>query len=246
MNRNAAVALGAATMMLVAGPALVSGATGGTPTGDGGGVVALDTTYYWNSLPDWSKKTRYTPGTVVRYGSKAWQATKSGKNHKPKSSSSYWVQVYAVGQPGTGATGPAGPTGATGATGPTGPSAAFQATNAAVVVIGAANTQVVSLPLAGGSYVVSASAVLQTTVFSPRTMFCELADGNCTVYAPITWAATDPGFPVTARWTANTSLAVTVPAVVGASVQLMCRTTVAGVQTTGTAVIHATHVASLG
>lgn len=253
MNRNAAVALGAATMMLVAGPALVSGAAASTPAGDGGGVVALDTTYYWNALPDWSKRTRYTPGTVVRYGSKAWQARRTGKNHKPKTSSSYWVQVYAVGQPGTGATGPAGPTGpagatgahgATGATGATGPSNGYFATGALGQAVPAGGVALATIPaLPPGHYILSASvSMISVGASQPQ---CTFNIAGATVPGSPLWLEQRPAGGTS---TAALNYAVTVPTLLGStteSASLYCWNTAGTTATTVTAQLTAIKVASL-
>lgn len=254
MKRNHAIALGAASMLVLAGPTIVASAST-PPTEGGGGVVALDTTYYWNSLPDWSKRVRYTPGTVVRYGSKAWQATRSGKNHKPKTSSSYWVQVYAVGQPGTGATGPTGAqgptgptghTGATGATGVTGPSNGYFATGAAGLNVPAGGALLATIPaLPAGHYIVTATASMVT---GPGGLpACTFNVAGATVAGSPLWYS--PGDPVANSYkSVAITYGLTLPTLLGStteSVSLYCWGPGAVTTTISTSSITAVKVGSL-
>jgi hypothetical protein len=250
MKRATAIALGAASVMVLASPAM--GSLASPPSDVNPGVVTLDTTYYWNDLPSWSSKKRYTPGTVVRYGSKAWQSIKSGKNHKPKSSSSYWSQVYAVGQPGagtTGPTGPAGPTGPTGSTGPTGPSTGYLATGAAGQTIpqGPATVALATFPaLPAGAYIVNASASMGAA--AGTNVYCTLvtAGGGSVPGSPL-WTGTSVGGGTLSM---AFTYAVSLPTVLGNPTEALSLTCARGVGggsgTVTTAALTAIRVASLG
>jgi hypothetical protein len=189
-------------------------------------------------------------GTAVRFQSRAWQSVKAGRNHKPSGSSKYWKLVTAIGQPGSqpngsagavGPAGPAGPAGPSGPAGPPGPVAATQATNNVDKAFNSTFTTVVSVPLAPGNYVVTAGTPLLVTAVVPgRLVECTLADsvGQPVSAAPL-WAATLPNL---AFATASVAFAVAVPNTPGASIQLMCRTSDPGVQSTKTSVLIATKV----
>jgi hypothetical protein len=166
---------------------------------------------------------------------------KSGKKCKRTEKALTWNQ-----------TGPAGPTGATGATGAPGApglssSVAYQATSMAVVPLGTAKTSVISLPLAGGMYVVNASATIKTTRLDlvPGAKECLLADGSGAAYTSAPLWAVNGAVGVGQTDIANINYAITVPTVPGASVQLMCSWAGGGSETTGVSVITATRVQSI-
>lgn len=210
----------------------------------------------WSDLPAWSKTTRYRVGAAVRFQSKAWQATKPGRNHKPSAGSSYWIRVTVTGEPGSGSagppgpagpagavgpSGPPGPSGPTGARGPAGPVTAYQATNSVDKGLASTFTTIVSLPLPQGRYVVSGfTPMLVTAVAAGRLVECTLTDaGGQSFSLTSLWAGT---YGVQAFLTASVAYAVTVADPAGGSVELRCKTSDPGVQSTRTSVLIATRV----
>lgn len=249
MSQKPAVAIALAGMVALAVPALGSAVS---PIPGEVAAITSASTPVWNDLPIWAKRTRYQPGAIVRYGTRAYEALRSGKNRKPKSVSVYWAIVYAIGQPGTGpvgptgTTGPTGPSGTTGPTGPTGPSNGHVATNAAPVVLAPGWLPLVSLTLGPGHYVLSATTNLESAGAGVLECNFTNATGAPVTPAPL-WTR-----GVFAGANAHSNVAITyalsLPVIAGnatESVALACRASVPAAVTRGTAALTAIKVGSL-
>jgi hypothetical protein len=100
---------------------------------------------------------------------------------------------------------------------------------------------VVSVSLAPGNYVVTGTTPLLVAAVAPgRLVECTLADGAGQVVsaAPL-WAATLPNLGIAS---ASITFAVVVPNKPAATLQLMCRTSAPGVQSTKISVLTAIKV----
>jgi hypothetical protein len=122
----------------------------------------------------WSSTTAYNINDAVVLNGSSYVAIAANTNSKPPSANWNTLALHgAIGPKGaTGATGPAGPQG------PQGPSAGFSASSDGVALTNGASsdTNVVSLNVPAGSYLVSAKLVPYLDSVSTDAMHCDLLD----------------------------------------------------------------------